>query len=88
MTVRLKKDDGTEVEVEWEVESYGEGYADCPGSICDGGGEAPTINVISAHNLVTGAEVELTPAERERFEAWILENIPIEPPSFEDEVYD
>lgn len=84
MTQRFKRDDGvTEVEVDYEVESYGSPNFDHPGHICDGGGEPAIINITEVTSLKTGEKVELTEKERERIEGTIAENL--EPPGeFED----
>lgn len=66
-----KRDDGTEVEVEFEVEQHGS-----PGNMWDDPGE-PTLVAITAAEAGDKA-VTLTDDERERIEqevgAWIDEN--------------
>lgn len=65
-----KRDDGTEIEVEYEVDSYGN-----PGNSWDDAGEPTIIAIISVHATSEACDgdppVVLTAAEEERITAEI-----------------
>lgn len=74
MSQDFKRDDGSKITVEYELEEAGEPHGDCPGSPADGGGSGPVYAITAAYNEA-GEEIQLTERERDRMETWLAENV-------------
>lgn len=70
----FKRDDGTEITVEYQVEGRNSPTTYSPMYGADGGDAAEFI-ILKAWRKDTEADVELPDAEREKYEEWLAEHV-------------